>query len=47
MEMHLLDVQDELIIASKLIAAAVLGALIGYDRERHSLYARIRTYAAV
>lgn len=45
--MHILDVQDELIIASKLIAAAVLGALIGYDRERHSRDAGIRTYAAV
>ncbi|HRH68227.1 MAG TPA: MgtC/SapB family protein [Flavobacteriales bacterium] len=45
--MHLIDIKDELAIASKLIVAAVLGALIGYDRERHGRDAGLRTYAAV
>ncbi len=42
-----MDIQGELVIASKLMVAAVLGALIGYDRERHGRDAGIRTYAAV
>jgi putative Mg2+ transporter-C (MgtC) family protein len=47
MDIHPLDIREELVIASKLLVAAVLGALIGYDRERHSRDAGIRTYAAV
>lgn len=47
MDTHLIDINDELLIASKLLVASVLGALIGYDRERHSRDAGIRTYAAV
>jgi putative Mg2+ transporter-C (MgtC) family protein len=47
METPLMDIQGELVIASKLMVAAVLGALIGYDRERHGRDAGIRTYAAV
>ena len=47
MDIHPLDIREELLIASKLLVAAVLGALIGYDRERHSRDAGIRTYAAV
>lgn len=47
METPLMDIQGELVIASKLMVAAVIGALIGYDRERHGRDAGIRTYAAV
>lgn len=47
METPLMDIQGELVIASKLMVAAVLGALIGYDRERHGRDVGIRTYAAV
>ena len=47
METPLMDIQGELVIASKLMVAAVLGALIGYDRGRHGRDAGIRTYAAV
>jgi putative Mg2+ transporter-C (MgtC) family protein len=37
----------ELITIGKLLLAFVLGAAIGYDRERHGKDAGIRTYAAV
>lgn len=39
--------QTELLILAKILAAAVLGAAIGYDREKHGRDAGIRTYAAV
>lgn len=39
--------QKEIIILIKIIVAFVLGALIGYDREKHGQDAGIRTYAAV
>lgn len=42
-----MDIRFELIIAGKLLLAFVLGAAIGYDRERHGKDAGIRTYAAV
>ena len=42
-----MDVQVELIIVLKLIVSFLLGAFIGYDRERHGRDAGIRTYAAV
>lgn len=42
-----MDIGNELIIVSKLIVSFVLGAFIGYDRERHGRDAGIRTYAAV
>ncbi len=42
-----MDIRLELIIAGKLLLAFVLGAAIGYDRERHGKDAGIRTYAAV
>ena len=47
MEIHPIDIQEELVIASKLLVAAVLGAVVGYDRERHSRDAGLRTYASV
>lgn len=39
--------QAELIILLKILLAATLGAIIGYDREKHGRGAGIRTYAAV
>ncbi|SEM76029.1 MgtC/SapB family protein [Mucilaginibacter sp. P25] len=39
--------QAELIILGKILLAAILGAVIGYDREKHGRDAGIRTYAAV
>lgn len=42
-----METRLELITAGKLLLAFVLGAAIGYDRERHSKDAGIRTYAAV
>ena len=47
MEIHPIDIQEELVIASKLLVAALLGAVVGYDRERHSRDAGLRTYASV
>jgi putative Mg2+ transporter-C (MgtC) family protein len=42
-----MDINIELIIVAKLIVSFLLGAFIGYDRERHGRDAGIRTYAAV
>lgn len=42
-----MDVNTELIIVCKLIVAFILGAFIGFDREKHGRDAGIRTYAAV
>lgn len=42
-----MDINAELIIVSKLIVSFLLGAFIGFDRERHGRDAGIRTYAAV
>ena len=47
MEIHPIDIQEELVIASKLLVAALLGAVVGFDRERHSRDAGLRTYASV
>lgn len=47
MDIHPIDLHEELAIASKLLISAALGALIGYDRERHGRDAGVRTYAAV
>lgn len=41
------DIQNELLIVSKLLIAFILGAIIGLDREKHGSSAGIRTYAAV
>lgn len=41
------DFKLELILASKLIVAAVLGCIIGIEREQHNNPAGIRTYGAV
>jgi putative Mg2+ transporter-C (MgtC) family protein len=42
-----MDISVELIIVAKLIVSFLLGAFIGFDRERHGRDAGIRTYAAV
>lgn len=42
-----MDITTELIVAVKLLFALLLGAFIGYDREKHGKDAGIRTYAAV
>lgn len=42
-----MDINVELVIVIKLIVAFLLGAFIGYDREKHGNSAGIRTYAAV
>lgn len=42
-----MDLNNELIIVSKLLVSFLLGAFIGFDREMHGRDAGIRTYAAV
>lgn len=43
----MMDFNQELTIVIKLIVSFLLGAFIGFDRERHGRDAGIRTYAAV
>ncbi len=42
-----IDSQTELLFAVRLVVAAALGALIGYERERRGRSAGVRTFAAV
>lgn len=42
-----MDIKLELILATKLLAALLLGALVGLEREMDGSPAGIRTYAAV
>ncbi len=42
-----MDIQTELLLAVRLVVAAVLGAMIGYERERRGRSAGVRTFAAV
>jgi putative Mg2+ transporter-C (MgtC) family protein len=42
-----IDVQNEFTIFLRLLIAFLLGAWIGYDRERHGNSVGMRTYAAV
>lgn len=42
-----MDWNVEMLMAARAILAAALGALIGWERERHGREAGIRTYAAV
>lgn len=46
-QLHCMTIDSELIIVLKIIVAFILGAFIGYDREKHGKDAGIRTYAAV
>ncbi|GAA4910265.1 MgtC/SapB family protein [Mucilaginibacter defluvii] len=43
----MISLNTELIVFAKILAAVVLGGIIGYDREKHGRDAGIRTYAAV
>lgn len=43
----MMDIQTELRLALHILFAAILGALIGLERERHVGLAGIRTHAAV
>jgi putative Mg2+ transporter-C (MgtC) family protein len=42
-----MDIQFELVIVAKLIVSFLLGAFVGFDREKQGMDAGIRTYAAV
>lgn len=42
-----MDIETELLYASRMILAAVIGGLIGLERERHASGAGIRTYMAI
>lgn len=42
-----MDLDSELAVVLRLLIAFVLGAWIGFDREKHGSSAGIRTYAAV
>lgn len=42
-----MDWETEILMAARTILAALLGGLIGFERERHGREAGIRTYAAV
>ena len=42
-----MDWNLELLFAVRAIIAALLGALVGWERERHGSHAGIRTYAAI
>lgn len=41
------EIQTDLLLAVRLVVAAILGGLVGYERERLGKEAGIRTYAAV
>ena len=42
-----MDIETELLYASRMILAALIGSLIGWERERHASDAGIRTYMAI
>lgn len=42
-----MDIQTEIILSAKLVAAAILGAVVGYERERDGKDAGLRTYASI
>jgi putative Mg2+ transporter-C (MgtC) family protein len=42
-----MDIGTELLYASRMIVAALIGGLIGWERERHASDAGIRTYMAI
>ncbi len=43
----IMDWQLEILMVARTLLAALLGALIGWERERHGQDAGVRTYAAV
>ena len=42
-----MDIETELLYASRMVLAALIGGLIGWERERHASDAGIRTYMAI
>ena len=42
-----MDIETELLYTSRMILAAVIGGLIGLERERHASDAGIRTFMAI
>ncbi len=42
-----MDIETELLYASRMMVAALIGGLIGCERERHASDAGIRTYMAI
>jgi putative Mg2+ transporter-C (MgtC) family protein len=42
-----MDIQTELLYSMRMVLAALLGGVIGWERERHASDAGIRTYMAV
>lgn len=42
-----MDIETELLYASRMILAALIGGLIGWEREHHASDAGIRTYMAI
>lgn len=42
-----MDIETELLYASRMILAALIGGLIGWERERHASDAGIRTYMSI
>lgn len=42
-----MDIETELLYASRMMVAALIGSLIGWERERHASGAGIRTYMAI
>ena len=42
-----MDIETELLYASRMMVAALIGGLIGWERERHASDAGIRTYMAI
>lgn len=42
-----MDIETELLYASRMMLAALIGGLIGWERERHARDAGIRTYMAI
>lgn len=45
--MTIMEVQPELEVFARVVIAFLLGALIGWERERHGISAGIRTYGSI
>ena len=45
--MKKMDIETEFLYASRMMLAALIGGLIGWERERHASDAGIRTYMAI
>lgn len=45
--MTIMEIQPELEVFARVVIAFLLGALIGWERERHGISAGIRTYGSI